>query len=141
MEVMHALLGVVEQFSNAPTNPLFTLMVFAWSLTEVIRYLFYASALLGHEPPMLTYLRYMTFCVLYPLGAGSEAFLSYSMLPSSNPLSKSWISGKWGPYDYFRGVLFIIWWPGLYVMYTHMMKQRRKIFGGQKLGSASKKTN
>jgi len=27
---------------------------------------------------------------------------------------------------------------GLYVMYTHMIKQRRKVYGGQKLGAKPK---
>jgi very-long-chain (3R)-3-hydroxyacyl-CoA dehydratase len=65
-------------------NPLFTTMLLAWSVTEVIRYPFYVLNLLGTEWYPLNWLRYNTFLVLYPLGAGSEAFLSYSTLP---PLS------------------------------------------------------
>ncbi len=30
---------------------------------------------------------------------------------------------------YVYAGLFVIWWPGLYVMYTYMMKQRRKVIG------------
>ncbi|KAL0575603.1 hypothetical protein V5O48_006388 [Marasmius crinis-equi] len=122
--------GVVEQYPSVRVNPLFTSMVFAWSLTEVIRYTFYAFSLTAptYPPPkFLTYLRYTTFYVLYPLGASSEAFINYASLPSSSPAS-----GKWSLYDYFRGAMFVIWWPGLYVMYTHMIKQRRKVFGGGK---------
>ncbi|KAK7061094.1 hypothetical protein VNI00_000829 [Paramarasmius palmivorus] len=120
--------GVVEQFPATHENPLFTSMVFAWSFTEVIRYTFYALALLGYEPSALLYLRYTTFYVLYPLGAGSEAFLNFSTLPKSEALS------TWNVYDLFRATLFGIWWPGLYIMYTHMIKQRRKVFGGTKTG-------
>ncbi|KAF5370638.1 hypothetical protein D9758_001859 [Tetrapyrgos nigripes] len=129
--------GIVEQFESTRRNPLYTSMVFAWSFTEVIRYSFYASNLLGYEPQILLYLRYTTFYVLYPLGAGSEAFLIYSSLPSSSPVPSwsSWITGMWKPTDYARAVLFLIWWPGLYVMYTHMIKQRRKIFGPKSKGS------
>lgn len=89
-------------------------MVFAWSATEVIRYSFYASNLLGYEPPILLWLRYTTFYVLYPLGASSEAFLIYSTLPSSSivPSFAGWLKGLWGPTDYIRGLLFLIWWPG-----------------------------
>jgi Protein tyrosine phosphatase-like protein, PTPLA len=29
-------------------------------------------------------------------------------------------------------------YTGLYPMYTHMIKQRRKVFGGQKLGAKPK---
>lgn len=56
-------------------------MLLAWSVTEVIRYPFYVLSLLGKEVYLLDWLRYNTFLVLYPLGAGSEAFLSYSTLP------------------------------------------------------------
>lgn len=121
--------GITEQFPESRTNPLFASMVFAWSFTEVIRYSFYALNLLGMESDFLTYLRYTTFYVLYPLGAGSEAFLMYSTLPKSSPIPsfQSWTKGLWKPTDYVRGALFLIWWPGLYVMYTYMIKQRRKV--------------
>ncbi|TYJ51364.1 hypothetical protein B9479_008065, partial [Cryptococcus floricola] len=68
-------------------SPLFTTMLLAWSIAEVVRYSFYTLSLL---PPasvpspitsLLTWLRYTSFLVLYPLGAGSEAFLSFSTLP------------------------------------------------------------
>ena len=91
-------------------------MVLAWSLTEVIRYSFYACALLGKEPYPLLYLRYTTFLVLYPLGASSEAFVNFATLPKSWPIPgfRSWVRGEtiWMPQDYVRGLLFLIWWPG-----------------------------
>ncbi|KAF9263442.1 PTPLA-domain-containing protein [Marasmius fiardii PR-910] len=122
--------GVVEQYPSVRANPLYASMIFAWSLTEVIRYSFYAFSLTApaYPPPkFLTILRYTTFYVLYPLGAGSEAFINYFSLPNSSPLE-----GKWSFYDYFRGAMFLVWWPGLYVMYTHMIKQRRKVFNAPK---------
>ena len=84
-------------------------MILAWSITEVIRYAFYAFSLLGSEPPRaLTYLRYTTFYVLYPLGAGSEAFLILSTVPSWTRFKQ----GAASPWDIARAVLFCIWWPG-----------------------------
>ncbi|TDL26242.1 PTPLA-domain-containing protein [Rickenella mellea] len=135
--------GVVEQFDSARTSPLYASMVFAWSLTEVIRYSFYALSLLSYEPSFLLYLRYTTFYVLYPLGAGSEAFVNYATLPASSPLPtpSSWARGMWGVMDYIRGALFLIWWPGLYVMYTYMIKQRKKVLGtgpGYRIGAKPK---
>jgi very-long-chain (3R)-3-hydroxyacyl-CoA dehydratase len=141
-------------------------MVLAWSLTEVIRYSFYATSLVSEVPYALLYLRYTTFFVLYPLGAGSEAFLIYSTLPSSSPHPvptwRSWVWGIWTLSDYIRGIMFLVWWPGkysrggflclilnflfvclaaLYVLYTHMMKQRRRVLGtGQGRILGSKKT-
>ncbi|KAF8599469.1 PTPLA-domain-containing protein [Ceratobasidium sp. AG-I] len=125
--------GVTESFTSTRTNPFYASMVLAWSITEVIRYSYYAFNLAGTEPKILVYLRYTTFYILYPLGAASEAALIYQTLPRSSPLS-----GKWSPYDFLRGVFFIIWWPGLYVMYTYMIKQRRKVLGGGKARTESK---
>ncbi|KAF8693043.1 Very-long-chain (3R)-3-hydroxyacyl-CoA dehydratase, partial [Rhizoctonia solani] len=136
--------GVTESFSATRSNPFYATMVLAWSITEVIRYSFYACNLAGSEPHFLVWLRYTTFYVLYPLGAWSENALTYSTLPNSSPLS-----GKWTPYDYLRGFFVLIWTPGalssdlatisllnlrigLYVMYTYMIKQRRKVLGGGK---------
>ncbi|CAE6493934.1 unnamed protein product [Rhizoctonia solani] len=125
--------GVTESFSATRSNPFYATMVLAWSITEVIRYSFYACNLAGSEPRFLLWLRYTTFYVLYPLGAGSENALTFSTLPKSSP-----ISGKWSPYDYLRGIFVLIWVPGLYVMYTYMIKQRRKVLGGGKARPESK---
>ena len=123
-------------------------MVLSWALTEVVRYLFYACSLVGFTIPALLYLRYTMFYILYPTGASSEAFLIYAALPASPPYPgwQSWLHGMWKPADYVRAGLFLIWWPcnyatltwiavlsnqlfsGLYVMYTHMLSQRRKVF-------------
>ncbi|EIN11632.1 PTPLA-domain-containing protein [Punctularia strigosozonata HHB-11173 SS5] len=134
--------GICDQYESARTSPLYATMVFAWSVTEVIRYSFYAFNLTGKEPYPLVWLRYTTFYILYPLGAGSEAFVMFSTLPSSSPLpsEQTAFSQKWDWTDYGRGALFLVWWPGLYVMYTYMIKQRRKVIGGggQKLRPKSK---
>ncbi|KAF5326475.1 hypothetical protein D9611_000213 [Ephemerocybe angulata] len=131
--------GILDQFPSVHTNPLFASMVFAWSFTEVIRYTFYAFNLLGYNPRFLLWLRYTTFYILYPIGAGSEAFLMFATLPlESSPIESLKAGGTWTLADYGRGVLFAIWWPGLYVMYTYMIKQRRKVFGPAK-GPKSKR--
>lgn len=81
-------------------------MVFAWSATEIIRYSFYSGNLLGREVPFLTYLRYTTFYVLYPIGALSEAGLIYATLPSGSVLQYKTV------YDFIRLVFTFIWTPG-----------------------------
>lgn len=88
-------------------------MVLSWSITEVIRYEFYACNLLGSEPYPLLWLRYTTFYVLYPTGAGSEAALVFSTLPSFSNLS------SWGAMDIVRGVQFCVWWPGEHDLVWH----------------------
>ncbi|OSX66099.1 hypothetical protein POSPLADRAFT_1132827 [Postia placenta MAD-698-R-SB12] len=147
--------GVTALFPETHTHPLYASMVLSWSLTEVVRYVFYACSLLGREPRALLWLRYTLFYVLYPSGAGSEAGLIYASLPSPPPsiplLSSEWYgwalplswpfaTPRWTQalHDDLRCVLFLIWWPGLYIMYTHMMKQRRKVLGGRTLGAKPK---
>jgi hypothetical protein len=104
-------------------------MILAWSITESIRYAFYACSLLGFQPKPLLWLRYNTFYILYPLGAGSEAFLMASVLPPLRTLPaalKSLIKHQqsagllsavrgWGAYELFVGFLFVIWWPGTFI--------------------------
>ena len=80
-------------------------MVFSWSFTEVLRYVYYALNLLGSEPYALLWVRYTTFYALYPTGASSEAFLIFSTLPSALP------TDTWGLHEYFRLAMFCIWWP------------------------------
>jgi len=118
--------AITERSENAQFHPLYATMILSWSITEVIRYAFYACSLLSLEPKFLTYLRYTTFYILYPLGAGSEAFLIFATVPNWGELLSSsssfWAVG--------RLVMFLIWWPGLYVMYTHMIVQRKRVLGG-----------
>ncbi|GHJ89388.1 hypothetical protein NliqN6_5790 [Naganishia liquefaciens] len=155
--------GVVEQRPETHSHPLFTTMILAWSITEVIRYAFYACALVGLQPKFLLWLRYNTFSILYPLGAGSEAFLMASVLPPLRTLPaalKSLVKHQqktgildvirrtlagsgtvrgWGAYELWVAYLFVIWWPALYIMFTHMIVLRRKVFGkGKTLGDGSR---
>ena len=81
-------------------------MVLSWSLTEVVRYSFYACSLLGREPPVLLFLRYTLFYTLYPSGASSEALLIYTTLP------KPALGLHADLHANVREVLFAIWWPG-----------------------------
>ena len=122
---------------------------------------------------------YTAFYILYPIGAGSEAFLSFATLPPFTtllpvrklvqklPISlkkkiaassfghrllgraiKSAVTGPgvaWDAFAITRLVLFFGWWPGaspssscshmlritaaLHSMFSHMQRQRRKVFG------------
>jgi len=120
--------GVTRKYEQSRYNALYSTMVLAWSTTEVIRYAFYTLSLAqGAVPAVLVYLRYTTFYLLYPLGASSEALLIFSSLPATNPLT-GLKDGSWNIWDYFRGVMFTVWWPGLLFMMSHMVKQRRRVY-------------
>ncbi|CDR88311.1 related to PHS1-essential 3-hydroxyacyl-CoA dehydratase of the ER membrane [Sporisorium scitamineum] len=115
--------GVTERFSQAWSSPFYASMVLAWAITECIRYPFYANQLLGADGPGLLWARYSTFWILYPIGAGSEAMCILATLPKTLDLA------KWDARALIYAGLFVIWWPGLYIMYTYMIKQRRKVLG------------
>ncbi|KAK4069859.1 uncharacterized protein Triagg1_6654 [Trichoderma aggressivum f. europaeum] len=147
MEILHSLFGVVRaplfttlmQVASrfllvwgvlflypylAVELPTYSSMLIAWSVTEVIRYSYFALSLAGFTPRILTWLRYNTFFILYPIGIMSECSLIYfaAVGPATNateyPLTLM-------PYILY-GIL-AIYVPGAYILYTHMMAQRRKV--------------
>ncbi|KAG8921139.1 hypothetical protein FRC01_000392 [Tulasnella sp. 417] len=121
--------GITDQYPSTHSNPIYASMVLAWSLTEVVRYAFYACNVLGLEPYPLLWIRYTTFWILYPIGAPSEAFLMFSTLPVSlSPVRYN--LGSFTLSNWIVLILYTIWWPSLYFLYTYMIKQRRKVLGG-----------
>ncbi|KAG9001637.1 hypothetical protein FRB90_011584 [Tulasnella sp. 427] len=121
--------GITDQYPSTHSNPFYASMVLAWSLTEVIRYAFYACNILELEPYPLLWIRYTTFYILYPTGAPSEAFLMFSTLPFSVAAPRFNL-GAFTLDNWIVLGLYSIWWPSLYSLYTYMIKQRRKVLGG-----------
>lgn len=106
-----------------PHSAAFASMVTAWSITEILRYSYYAINLQGDVPKLLMWLRYSLFYILYPLGAGSEAWLVYLSLDEARKLSPA--------YALFLKGLLVTYPPGFYFLYTYMIKQRKKMFKRQ----------
>lgn len=104
-------------------------MLLAWSATEVIRYFYFALSLARANadterpvPAWFTRLRYSTFLVLYPLGISSEVRLIY--LAAATPGAAESL------HPYYPLALYAIlgiYVPGSYILYTHMLAQRRKV--------------
>ncbi len=78
--------GVVDRFPQVAQDERFggcyayAGMLAAWSVTEVVRYGYFAMALgwgVEKVPGVVKWARYNGFWVLYPLGIGSECFLIY----------------------------------------------------------------
>ncbi|KAJ9464614.1 Very-long-chain (3R)-3-hydroxyacyl-CoA dehydratase hpo-8 [Diplonema papillatum] len=165
LEVIHALLGLVRsdaattflqilsrvvvvsvlnecpaQFAN--DNIYIRLMLFAWSLTEVVRYLFYGVPV---NNKVLTWLRYSMFIVLYPMGViGEVGCLNHAA--TTAPDSKTAVVLPLLKYMYQHGggvyTLITVYVVGLSVMYGHMLAQRAKVLGGKpKAVSPAKKNN
>ncbi|KAI1810975.1 tyrosine phosphatase-like protein [Poronia punctata] len=116
--------GITHLFPSLGGNPAYTSMLVAWSITEVIRYSYFALTLtFGREPRLLHWLRYHAFFILYPLGISSEAWLIWKAVPLAMRFSETYAWILWGY------VLFV-YPPSAYILYTHMMAQRRKVLKG-----------
>ena len=75
--------GIVNNFPFVARSAGYSSMLFAWSLTEVVRYGFFVFTLSGYSPGIISWLRYNTFLILYPLGASSETWLVYKAIPAA----------------------------------------------------------
>jgi very-long-chain (3R)-3-hydroxyacyl-CoA dehydratase len=101
-------------------SPAYTTMLLAWSVTEVIRYSYFVFSLSGAGVPAIwTWLRYNTFLVLYPLGIASECWLVYQAIPLASQRNELFGYALWA--------ILAIYVPGSYILFSHMLAQRRKI--------------
>ncbi|KAI9820949.1 MAG: hypothetical protein M1832_003421 [Thelocarpon impressellum] len=133
--------GIVHTFPQVAASWAYTSMLAAWALSEVVRYSYFVFNLRGAVPPALTWLRYVSissggrpkplicarynaFFVLYPLGIASEMWLVY--LAASGPAGEIRKELAWGLY-----AVLGLYVPGTYVLFSHMMAQRRKIIRGK----------
>mmetsp|Transcript_6488 Transcript_6488/g.12857 ORF Transcript_6488/g.12857 Transcript_6488/m.12857 type:complete len:224 (-) Transcript_6488:496-1167(-) len=157
LEILHALLGLVRGSPMAAllqwvgrSNVLYAIvlaipeiksgvaagaMVLAWSLSEIIRYPWYAAQLKGACPFWLTWLRYTMFIPLYPVGVFGEIVSIYNALQTiaskhmySISMPNSWNFG----FDYavfLKLVLLVyplLWWQ----LYAMLLKTRSKKLPG-----------
>lgn len=99
-------------------------MLLAWSVTEVVRYLFFALSLgTGSEPSPLRWMRYSGFFVLYPVGISSELvelFTAYKAAAAEGNTVRVVVALA----------TMATYVPGSPLLYMHMIKQRRKVLGG-----------
>ncbi|SPO04484.1 related to protein tyrosine phosphatase-like protein (putative anti-phosphatase); pepino protein; pasticcino protein pas2 [Cephalotrichum gorgonifer] len=123
--------GVTYPFPELAASPAYTTMLLAWSVTEVIRYSFFAASTAGTAPSELVWLRYNTFFVLYPMGILSETWLIYQA--AVGPAAAVRPELAWVLY-----AILAIYVPGSYILYTHMMKQRVKVMRKLKGGDVKK---
>ncbi|MCJ1270352.1 hypothetical protein MMC22_010248 [Lobaria immixta] len=91
-------------------SPAYSSMLLAWSITEIIRYSYFVTNLRGGVPSLLTWLRYNTFYVLYPVGIASEMLLIFK---ASEIAKKTW---QW----VYLGIL-LAYIPGLHSSFSHII--------------------
>ncbi|KAI9160930.1 hypothetical protein LWI28_012859 [Acer negundo] len=76
------LLMIVRKIDEVQESPSVFICFVAWSLSEVIRYPYYALNCIGNCSSWITLLRYTAFLVLYPIGlVPGEMWLMYGALP------------------------------------------------------------
>lgn len=113
------------------------LMLFAWTITELIRYPTYAFNLLGLSPYFLTWLRYTFFIVAYPIGILGELLCMYNGLQFAQDqgvfsVGLPNIVNVTFNYPMVILVEMLLYIPLFPPLYLHMFSQRRKVLGTQK---------
>lgn len=101
--------------SSGNSSLAYAILTVAWSLTEIVRYSFYASKQAGKVPYVLLWLRYLLFIFLYPMGLLSEPVVVYKTL--------EYVSG---PYYWFLALSLLAYVPGFFKLYGYMWRQRRR---------------
>lgn len=109
---------IVNTWPFLALSPFYSSMLIAWSVTEVIRYSYFALSLAGALPALLTWVRYSTFYILYPMGITSECMLIYGATGPAGEL------GAFGPvvlyailaiyvpgeFSFLLFFIFYFWW-------------------------------
>ncbi|EXJ84084.1 hypothetical protein A1O3_04751 [Capronia epimyces CBS 606.96] len=112
--------------AGSTTGPIaFAGILLAWGTTEIIRYGFFVwkASISERVPEALTWLRYSTFFVLYPIGISSECLLMYLALAPAVEQGQG--------LDLLLKAVLLIYVPGSYILFTHMMAQRRRVVKGK----------
>ncbi|XP_013402118.1 very-long-chain (3R)-3-hydroxyacyl-CoA dehydratase 2-like [Lingula anatina] len=127
--------GVVWSIPEVQDGWFVACFLLPWTLTEIIRYSFYALNLLNSVPYFLIWCRYTFFIVLYPIGVSGELFTQFSALPY---IKKTAIYTYPLPnrmnmsFDYYTVVIILMlsYIPLFPMLYFHMIGQRKKVLRG-----------
>eukprot|EP00092_Neocalanus_flemingeri_P039846 GFUD01043394.1.p1 GENE.GFUD01043394.1~~GFUD01043394.1.p1 ORF type:complete len:215 (+),score=43.03 GFUD01043394.1:163-807(+) len=159
LELVHAMLGLVRSSVQVTMQQLFArmyitwailyslppaqlslgfpILLFAWTVTEVIRYSMYAVSLVTSPPFFLVWLRYTFFIIAYPMGLVGELMVSYSgrTYAEEHDIFAVKLPNKLNITFHFPSVILVF--MVLYIiffnpMYIHMFGQRKKVLGGKK---------
>ncbi|CAD7092906.1 unnamed protein product [Hermetia illucens] len=137
--------GVVMATPDGKISPGLPLALLAWSITEIIRYAYYASNIVGAVPYILIWLRYTTFIALYPIGVTGEllCFFWAQRYARQNTVWSLEMPNKYNitfSYFYLLWTVMLLYIPLFPQMYLHMFAQRRKIIGGGSSDKPKQKT-
>lgn len=143
---MMVVVGVVMATPAAKVSPGLPIALLAWSLTEVVRYGYYALNIIEAVPNFMIFLRYTTFIILYPVGVTGELLCFWWAQEYANTYG-AWsveMPNKWNSSFSYFGLLWIVmllYIPLFPQMYLHMFAQRKKVFAEVKGSGMTKKAN
>ncbi|XP_067666147.1 very-long-chain (3R)-3-hydroxyacyl-CoA dehydratase 2-like [Haliotis asinina] len=109
-------------------------VIYAWSITETIRYGYYFFSLLGQVPYFLVWCRYTFFILLYPLGVTGELMGVWTAIPYAQKLKVNTIELP-NAFNMSFNFYYLLWFtifayiPVFPHLYIYMLKQRKKILG------------
>lgn len=104
------------------------LALLAWSVTEIIRYGYYFTSILGFVPHILVWLRYTTFIALYPIGVTGELLCFYAAQKyAANTDAWSYaLPNKWNftfSYHYFLLTVMFLYIPRKELLKLFLLKR------------------
>ncbi|RDA83066.1 hypothetical protein CP532_3857 [Ophiocordyceps camponoti-leonardi (nom. inval.)] len=112
--------AIVHRYPSVSSSPAYSTMLLAWSFSEVVRYSYFVVMLSSRDasspPAFITRLRYNTFWVFYPMGIISECVLVYKATALCSQAERLALYA-----------VLAIYVPGSYLLYSHMIAQRRKV--------------
>lgn len=154
LEVLHAAIGLVPSSAivvlmqvysrvflvcgslmvshNATVSPGLPITILAWSITEIVRYAYYALNIVKVVPKLLVFVRYSTFLILYPIGITGELLCMYYSLDEiwDKQIFRVALPNTWNfifNYYYFLIFYMFLYLPLFPVLFGHMLSQRRKM--------------
>lgn len=112
----------------------FPMILFAWTITEIVRYSYYTNLLLDCVAYSLIWCRYSFFIVLYPLGVTGEILCIIKALPYlDNVKNFTWKLPNKLNFSlnliYCAYISLLVYLPVLYILYSYMLRQRKKVLG------------
>uniref|UniRef100_A0A0P4VR67 Very-long-chain (3R)-3-hydroxyacyl-CoA dehydratase n=1 Tax=Rhodnius neglectus TaxID=72488 RepID=A0A0P4VR67_9HEMI len=135
LQVMSRVIVVCGVLWATPTAPLsygLPMLLIAWSVTEVIRYSFYALNIIGAVPYLLIWCRYTFFYALYPIGVTGELLCIFAA-QSFIGQTKQWTIELPNYLNFtFNYCYFLLAIMGTYPfifpqLYLYMIDQRKKV--------------
>jgi very-long-chain (3R)-3-hydroxyacyl-CoA dehydratase len=96
----------------------FAVVSIAWSVTEIVRALFYLTELFDKPLRFITFARYTFFILLYPIGVMGEFLVMHTFV--------SWREYSSDIFNVALAIVAVSYFVFFPKLYGHMLKQRKK---------------